>query len=346
VNRTAAARARSGPVATPVAGLVAVRVTTRTCPTAYRAKPARVGHWAGGRVGPAAREDDPGVPVTGLLRPGGPLADRRWLLPVALAVVVVLALVGIVVVIVNGVSGITASPQCTVTAPPGSPGLRPTWSGSPEQMDNAATIAGVGRRLGAPDRAVTIALATSIQESRLANLSGGDRDSVGLFQQRPSQGWGTEAELTDTVTSTTKFYDALFATPGWESMDVTQAAQRVQRSGYPEAYADHEPEARTLALAFLGQAPGGLTCTDLDVSAAPQETVVRLATAELGTARLSGRQSPQAGWAIASWLVGHATRLGLDRVSFDGRTWTAASGTWTATGPADATLALHRAGTP
>ncbi len=61
-------------------------------------------------------------------------------------------------------------------------------------------------------------------------------------------------------------------------MDVTEAAQRVQRSGYPEAYADHEPEARTLALALLGQAPGGLTCTDLDLSAPPQETVARLAT--------------------------------------------------------------------
>jgi hypothetical protein len=267
----------------------------------------------------------------------------RWLLPVAVAAVV-LALVVVVVVVVG--SGVTATARCTVTAPPNSPGLRPTWSGSPEQTDNAATIAGVGRELGVPDRAVTIALATAIQESGLANLSGGDRDSVGLFQQRPSQGWGTEAQLTDTVTATTKFYDALLAVPGWADMDVTAAAQRVQRSGFPEAYADHEPEARTLALAFLGQAPGALTCTHLDVSAPAQETVARLATDELGTARLSGKQPPDAGWAIASWLVGHATRLALDRVTFDGRTWTAASGTWTATGPADGVLALHRAGTP
>jgi hypothetical protein len=301
---------------------------------------------ADGRLGPGDGEDDPGAFVTGLVRPGGPSAGRGWLVPVALAVVVLVVLVGIVVAIVNGVSAVTASPRCTVTAPPGSPGLRPTWTGSPGQMDNAATIAGVGRKLGAPDRAVTIALATAIQESGLANLSGGDRDSVGLFQQRPSQGWGTEAELTDTVTSTTKFYDALLATPGWASMDVTEAAQRVQRSGYPEAYADHEPEARTLALAFLGQAPGGLTCTDLDVSAPPGETVARLATSELGNARLSGHQPSATGWAIASWLVGHATRLALDRVTYDGRTWTAASGTWTQTGPADATLALHRVGTP
>ncbi len=280
------------------------------------------------------------------MRPEGPFDARRWLLPVALAVVVLLAIVGIVVVIVNGVTGVVAGPQCTVTAPPNSPGLRPSWSGSPEQMDNAATIAGIGRKLGAPDRAVTIALATAIQESGLANLQSGDRDSVGLFQQRPSQGWGDEAQLTNTVTASTKFYDALLATPGWASMDVTQAAQRVQRSGFPEAYADHEPEARTLALAFLGQAPGALTCTHLDLSAPPRETVAHLATEELGTARLSGRQTPEAGWSIASWLVGHATRLGLDRVTFDGRTWTATSGTWTSTGPADGTLALHRVGTP
>jgi hypothetical protein len=271
--------------------------------------------------------------------------DRpRWLVPVAVGTVVVVALVVGIVVVVN--SGVGRVAQCTVTAPPNSPGLSPTWTGSPEQTDNAATIAGVGRKLGVPDRAVTIALATAIQESGLANLQGGDRDSVGLFQQRPSQGWGTEAQLTDTVTSTTKFYDALLAIPGWAGMDVTQAAQRVQRSGYPEAYADHEPEARTLALAFLGQAPGALTCTDLDLSAPAQETVVRLATEELGNARLSGKQTPEAGWAIASWLVGHATRLALDRVTYDGRTWTAASGTWTQTGAADGVLALHRAGTP
>ncbi|NMO91105.1 hypothetical protein HH311_15085 [Actinomycetospora sp. TBRC 11914] len=268
------------------------------------------------------------------------------MVPVALGTVLVVLLVVVVVVIVNGVTAVTAGPQCTVTAPPNSPGLRPTWSGSVEQTDNAATIAGIGWKMGVPDRAVTIALATAIQESGLANLESGDRDSVGLFQQRPSQGWGTEAQLTNTVTATTKFYDALLAVPGWAGMDVTQAAQRVQRSGYPEAYADHEPEARTLALAFLGQAPGALTCTHLDLSAPAQETVVRLATDELGTARLSGSQTADTGWAIASWLVGHATRLALDRVTFDGRTWTAESGTWTQTGPADGVLALHRAGTP
>ena len=76
---------------------------------------------------------------------------------------------------------------------------------SPGQTDNAATIAAVGQQLGLPDHAVTIALATAMQESNLANLSGGDRDSAGLFQQRPSQGWGTYAQVTDPVHASVQF---------------------------------------------------------------------------------------------------------------------------------------------
>ena len=206
-------------------------------------------------------------------------------------------------------------------------------------------MVGVGRRLGVPDRAVTIALATAIQESGLVNLRSGDRDSLGLFQQRPSQGWGTPDEILDPVGSTTTFYTALLKVPGWATLDVTEAAQEVQRSGFPEAYADHEPEARLLAVAFLGQAPGALTCARLTLSTSPDD-VATLARAELGDARLSGSQGPESGWAIATWLVGHAQRLAVDRVTFDGRTWTAAAGTWTSTGPADGMLALHRVGGP
>jgi hypothetical protein len=252
----------------------------------------------------------------------------------------------VVIIVVTSTSGTPASARCTVTAPPNSPELPASWSGSPEQMDNAATIVGVGRKLRMPDRAVTVALATAIQESTLANLRGGDRDSVGLFQQRPSQGWGTATRILDTEYATTAFYEALVQVPNWATLDVTAAAQRVQRSGYPEAYADHEPEARLLAVALLGQAPAALTCTDLDLSAPPRETVAGLASSELGNARLSGPQDPERGWAIASWLVGHAQRLAVDRVTFDGRTWTAASGRWDAGGPADGRLSLHRVGDP
>lgn len=279
---------------------------------------------------------------------GGDGAGRgpRWRLAVVLGVVVALLVVGVVVLLTSTSSPVAVRPRCTVTAPPNSPTLPSSYAGTPEQLDSAATIAGVGRRLGVPDRAVTIALATAVQESGLANLAGGDRDSVGLFQQRPSQGWGTVAQISDPVHAATAFYDALLQVPGWQTLDVTAAAQAVQRSGYPEAYADHEPEARLLAVAFLGQAPTALTCSDLDLAAPSADGVADLARTELGDARLSGPQATAPGWADATWLVAHAARLGLDRVGFDGRTWTTASGRWDTTGPADGRLTLHRAGDP
>jgi hypothetical protein len=90
-----------------------------------------------------------------------------------------------------------------------------------EQTDNAATIAAVGIRLDMPDHAVTVALATALQESRLTDLSGGDRDSAGLFQQRPSQGWGTYAQVNDPVHASTAFYQRLHAIPGWSELTDT-----------------------------------------------------------------------------------------------------------------------------
>ncbi|WP_433787714.1 hypothetical protein ACQPX6_12900 [Actinomycetospora sp. CA-101289] len=268
-----------------------------------------------------------------------------------MAVVAVLAVLALVItlIVLLADSGPSARPRCTITAPPDSPGLPATWTLSPEQADSAATIVGVGRRLGVPDRAVTIALATAIQESGLVNLDYGDRDSLGLFQQRPSQGWGTEDEILDPVASTTAFYEGLLQIPGWPSMDVTVAAQAVQRSGFPEAYADHEPEARLMAVSLLGQAPGSWTCADLpatapeDASAAP---VAALASSELGTTRLSGEQPAEQGWAIATWLVAHGERLSLESVTYDGQTWTVASGAWATTGPADGRLSLRRIGQP
>ena len=119
-----------------------------------------------------------------------------------------------------------------------------------EQVGNAAIIAQVGRDRGLPDRAVVIALATAQQESRLRNLDYGDRDSLGLFQQRPSQGWGTEAQVQDPVYAAGKFYDWLVTVPGWETGRLTDVAQAVQRSGYPELYQQHEAMAVELAAGF------------------------------------------------------------------------------------------------
>ncbi|MBL1085548.1 heavy metal transporter [Streptomyces actinomycinicus] len=131
---------------------------------------------------------------------------------------------------------------------------------TPEQAVNAATIAAVGTGRGMPERAVTIALATALQESGLRNIEHGDRDSLGLFQQRPSQGWGTERQIMDPAYASGMFYAHLARVPDYTGLPLTVAAQRVQRSGYPEAYAKHEPDATLLAAALTGRAAATLTC--------------------------------------------------------------------------------------
>lgn len=130
----------------------------------------------------------------------------------------------------------------------------------PEQAENAAVIAAIGVRRGLPARAVSIALATAYQESDLRNLRDGDRDSRGLFQQRPSQGWGTARQVMDPVHATNAFYDGLVEVPGYTELEVTEAAQAVQRSAYPDAYADHEDDARVLASALTGNSQGAFWC--------------------------------------------------------------------------------------
>ncbi len=129
-----------------------------------------------------------------------------------------------------------------------------------EQAENASLITAVAIRRGMPARAASIALATAYQESKLYNIDYGDRDSVGLFQQRPSQGWGSVKELTDPDFATNAFYDALAEVEGYREMDITVAAQEVQRSGFPDAYADHEEDARALASALTGNSPRALWC--------------------------------------------------------------------------------------
>lgn len=140
------------------------------------------------------------------------------------------------------------------TAPAASStGTRVTPLDAP-MTENAKLIIGVGTSLGVSDYGLVIALATAMQESSLRNLDHGDRDSLGLFQQRPSTGWGTPAQVTDRVHSTKLFFGGptapnrgitrgLLDIPGWQSMTVTQAAQAVQISGHPDAYAKWEVSA-------------------------------------------------------------------------------------------------------
>jgi hypothetical protein len=259
---------------------------------------------------------------------------------------------GLIIVVVLGVlivGSVTAwvhfhraiqVPGCTVTDP--SSGTPAVFTLTPQQADYAATIAAVGGRLGMPAHAVTVALATALQESKLRNLPGGDRDSLGLFQQRPSQGWGTSAQILDPVYAATAFYTRLSAQPGWAQLSVTEAAQLVQRSAAPLAYAQWESEARAAASALTGQSSAALSCHSVTVGA-PSTDLVAIAESELGTAVLSGPHPTAQGWAMGTWLVAHAARVGVDQVTFDGRTWTAVSGAWSQPGVADGVLSLHRA---
>ncbi|MVO90275.1 hypothetical protein GPA10_37390 [Streptomyces sp. p1417] len=126
-----------------------------------------------------------------------------------------------------------------------------------EQVPNAQTIVGTGLSMKVPKRGQIVALATAMQESRLRNLASGDRDSLGLFQQRPSMGWGTAQQIRDPVYASERFYKALLKVHGWQQMTVTQAAQAVQASGFPDAYAQWEPLATALQSAIAKTFPGG-----------------------------------------------------------------------------------------
>ena len=142
-----------------------------------------------------------------------------------------------------------------------------------EQLHNAAIIVQVGDKL--PIRAAVIAVATAIQESNLYNSAEAtDHDSVGLFQQRPSQGWGTVQQLLDPVYAAGKFYDKLVTVANWQTLPLTEAAQAVQRSAHPDAYGKHEADA-TAIVAAVGSALGLAIPDDLEqcVSICPAITV-------------------------------------------------------------------------
>ncbi len=157
----------------------------------------------------------------------------------AFAVIAAAVLVGFVVSpLVRADAACPATPSASAKPPTGG------WSA--EQVANARLIVTIGSERGVPDQGQVIAVATALQESRLRNLRGGDRDSIGLFQQRPSQGWGTPKQLSDPAYQTGKFYDKLLTVKGWRQMRLTEAAQAVQISAYPEAYAKHTAAATRL----------------------------------------------------------------------------------------------------
>jgi murein DD-endopeptidase MepM/ murein hydrolase activator NlpD len=128
------------------------------------------------------------------------------------------------------------------------------------QVDNAAIIVAVGADQSVPARGWVIAVATAMTESRLINTSKvTDHDSVGLFQQRPSQGWGTPEQLIDPVYTSKKFYAALLKVKDWQTLPLTVAAQKVQRSAFPDRYAKFE----TVAEEVVAKVAGVASITDL-----------------------------------------------------------------------------------
>ncbi|MFE9248040.1 hypothetical protein [Streptomyces sp. NPDC007088] len=195
-------------------------------------------------------EASPSVPPSRAPRPG-----RRRLLRAGSGLAVLCALGGYAVV--QYTTGDHSAHGCRVVSANGD---GETYEFGADQAVNAATISAVGTSRGLPERAVTIALATALQESGLRNIGYGDRDSLGLFQQRPSQGWGTRTQVMDPVYAANQFYARLVKVPRYTSLPLTEAAQRVQRSAFPDAYAKHEPDASLLSAALTGRAAAALTC--------------------------------------------------------------------------------------
>jgi hypothetical protein len=185
--------------------------------------------------------------------PGAPgkRGGRRW----ARLVTALFVLLGVLAYGVYQLEfGFPPKPGCMVSAGGQSVKLEPA------QAANASTIAAVADSRDLPERALTIALATAIQESGLRNIDHGDRDSLGLFQQRPSQGWGTVPQIMDPVHAANAFFDGLLKIKDYARLPLTEAAQRVQRSGFPEAYAKHETDATLLSSALTGRRSAALTC--------------------------------------------------------------------------------------
>lgn len=154
-----------------------------------------------------------------------------------------------------------------------------------EQVPNAQTIVAAGLSLDVPKKGQIIALATAMQESRLRNLGYGDRDSLGLFQQRPSQGWGSAQQIRDPVYASEQFYKHLLKVDGWQQMTVTQAAQAVQKSGLPDAYAQWESLATALQSAIAKTFPGGGDAAgkDTNQSGKPSTSTTGCAPGQDGT---------------------------------------------------------------
>ena len=271
---------------------------------------------------------------------------RVVIIVIAVVAAGALAVGGLVVWSVMNRRPLPMSDQCTATAG------GDTTTVTPEQATNAAIIAGVSVQRGLVPRAASIALATAYQESGIRNLEYGHSDSLGLFQQRPSQGWGTEKQIMDPWYSSGKFYQALVKVKNWKTGDINDVAQKVQRSAYPDAYRKHEQNARTLASSLTGETPGSFTCTFRSIRSADPAGLKDFLVKTFGkkvSAKSSGpgpsqtltlaADTPAAAWSAAHTAVATAKQFGVATVTVGAYSWTYTpwSPTWQGTGPTDAT---------
>jgi hypothetical protein len=217
-----------------------------------------------------------------------------------------------------------------------------------DQARLSSIIVGLSVRRGLAPRAASIAMATVYQETGIRNLDYGDRDSVGLFQQRPSQGWGTPEQLMDPYYATNKFYDALVKVDNWETGDINDVAQKVQRSGHPEAYRDHESDGRVLASTLTGHSAAGISCLDKKKADGDAAGLVRSLKKTFGSvpAQRDGTvitikaRSTTLAWAYAHYAVANASGFGVTSVKTSGQTWQTDSRNlpeWSAASPAAGT---------
>lgn len=260
---------------------------------------------------------------------------RRWLIVVGGLVAVVLASMALVLMVPVSILSADPAMACTISPPSTSPDATatpPVWpeqgSWTSEQVANAAAIVAVGAELNVPRYGWEIAVATAMQESTLRNLghlgAENDHDSLGLFQQRPSQGWGTPEQILNPRYASRKFYERLLDIDGWQTMPLTQAAQAVQRSAFPDAYARWQSEAEQLVAAIsdgldiVCTSDGGDGVPPVDDEGLPEgfmlpadpqlRAVVAFALAQRGKPYVWGAEGPDSydcsGLMMAAWAKG------------------------------------------
>lgn len=198
------------------------------------------------------------------------------------------------------------------------------------QAKNAAWISATAIKQNLPAQAAVVAVATAWQESNLRNIGHGDLDSIGLFQQRPSQGWGTVAELSDPVKSTEIFYKALAKIDKWEDLSINDAAQKVQRSGVPDGYKKWEEAAQTTGDAFTGELPAAFSClVRSHQNKDPQDLAHLISTAygeQVSTRIDNGKliitsPNPKLLWGAASFAIAYTDEYGLKKVKIGEQYW-------------------------